>query len=492
MDIQTQLSHRRIVLDSRFGNALSGSDNAGSHFEVQLHNALNIPRGGQMRVDSVSFPHSNVPNVSVRNNKLYWIEKRESVSTDGTTLEIDDYYRNAEIVPLDYTNSTFSSALATTLTDHSNFSEQIRYDYVGTYQGFGGPSQGHTITVSLISPTLSEVHFIANCTTNNTLNFSFTVDIDNLKFNENTVSTTSGFGKGVVSGNHHIVWNGDVNHHWSKQNGNIAPTILKKANIYARSTAISDEIQLTLLVKQPIFHYNLEGTWTEVGLNGPIVLTETSPNNYSIAFQGSTGTLTASNISENNVTVTHGSGAVGTYNHHFARITWEDGSHWNSQAVTASKTYTNVEVLTNNKFRLPSLDELRPMASLFSNFNESRTCTNVISRTHGVTSFKNNSAGVGRDILLLNLFQDQLTYYLHSEKLSNGQALSPLGNSSLLTAIQVDSSERVHWRSQTESDYAVFPGGKNVRSIDLSLRDCFGSTINLHGQHLTVGLLFSI
>ena len=83
MDIQTQLSHRRIVLDSRFGNALSGSDNAGSHFEVQLHNALNIPRGGQMRVDSVSFPHSNVPNVSVRNNKLYWIEKRESVSTDG-------------------------------------------------------------------------------------------------------------------------------------------------------------------------------------------------------------------------------------------------------------------------------------------------------------------------------------------------------------------------------------------------------------------------
>ena len=33
-----------------------------------------------------------------------------------------------------------------------------------------------------------------------------------------------------------------------------------------------------------------------------------------------------------------------------------------------------------------------------------------------------------------------------------GQSLSHLGNSSLLTSVQVDSSERTHWRSQNDAD----------------------------------------
>ena len=181
MDIQTQLSHRRIVLDSRFGNPMSGSRHAGSHFEVQLQNALNIPRGGQMRVDSVSFPHSNVTNVSVRNNKVYWIEKRVAKGQDSVTNVTNDYYRSAEIPPQEYTNATFASALDQVLTTNTNFHEQIRYDYTGTYQGFGSTSQGHTITVQYLTPN-SQVAYVTLCGTNSNSHFGFEVDTNSLNF----------------------------------------------------------------------------------------------------------------------------------------------------------------------------------------------------------------------------------------------------------------------------------------------------------------------
>ena len=91
MNANDILPVRRVAIDSRFGQPLSGAEYSGSHFAYQLPFPLNFQKGTKCRVQEATFPHGVVDNVPETQTNLYYIERQPSFDFQGRPTNRDFY-----------------------------------------------------------------------------------------------------------------------------------------------------------------------------------------------------------------------------------------------------------------------------------------------------------------------------------------------------------------------------------------------------------------
>lgn len=229
--------------------------------------------------------------------------------------------------------------------------------------------------------------------------------------------------------------------------------------------------------------------WHPSSSNVPSITNVThTGQSYTWTFNGSSGGTT---LAQSGFTLTHSDGFVGTYNPVTQQIEYGNGDHWSGSPTTIT-TIDPQELATTNKFRLPSLAELKNLSSNFSNFSAAHSYCDLIGRLFGTTTFRNNYFGLGADTFKLFLMTDENVYYLHSDRLNSGDGISALGNTSLIARIPVEDAEKIHYRLQSETIITVFPAGKSLNTIDFSLRDVHGHLVDLQGKSMSLLLTFDV
>jgi hypothetical protein len=82
--------------------------------------------------------------------------------------------------------------------------------------------------------------------------------------------------------------------------------------------------------------------------------------------------------------------------------------------------------------------------------------------------------------------------YLHSDALAGMRTIGPSGSRSVVARIPVTTTfggMLFKEHSSHAMDY-IPVGGRNLMTLDFSIRDSFGALVNLHGSHVSLELLF--
>ena len=143
MNVNDILPVRRIVVDSRLGRPLSGTEYSGSHFSYKTPWPLTFPKGTKVRCTEVSFPHGQVDTVS-NTRGVHWSETRSPFPyEEGAEAVEETAYLSGLLDQGIYSHTAFADEFARVLQAGTTLVGQQRLGFEGVYREEGTGTRIH-------------------------------------------------------------------------------------------------------------------------------------------------------------------------------------------------------------------------------------------------------------------------------------------------------------------------------------------------------------